>query len=853
MLCYICMYMKFLHFLKKKKHHKTLQKGFFVVTGAGLIVGGGLIIWAATLPLPTIDDFNDRVVKQTTKIYDRTGEHLLFDVFENIRRTVVPLNEMSPHVRNATIAIEDDNFYNHHGVEPTAFIRAMIHNLRVGRFDQGGSTLTQQVIKNSVLTPEKTITRKIKEWILAVKLEAVKNKDEILEIYLNEVPYGGSLYGIEAAAQAYFDTGAKDLTIAEAAYLAALPKAPTYYSPYGSHRDDLDRRQHSVIQAMRDNNFITEEEYNQAKNEVVVFEPNSGVNIQAAHFVMYVRDYISENYDDDLLETGGLKVITTLDVEMQEKAQDIVHSYAIQNDEKFNAENAGMVVIEPQTGQILVMVGSRDYFDNSIDGNFNVTTARRQPGSSFKPFAYAEAFKKGYTPDTILFDLKTQFSTACAPSDLSHASPCYSPVNYDDKFQGPLSMRDALAQSVNVPAIKALYLAGLRDTFNFAREMGLENLTNPEQYGLTLVLGGGEVSLLNITSAYGVFANEGIRNPHTPILRIEDGKGNVLDEFKQEEIRVLDTEIARQVTDVLSDNTARTPAFGANSPLHFPGYDVAAKTGTTNDYKDAWIVGYTPNFSVGTWAGNNDNTSMDKRVAGFIVAPMWNDFMDYLLENNDRSFFTNPRPEDDGVILKPILRGEWQGGVSHKIDTTTGKQATEYTPEEVLGEIRTGGVHSILHWVNKNDPRGPIPNNPSQDSQYTLWEYPVLKWVESQNIQTADLSDIPEDKDDVHKPENLPAISFTNPERGDKFSINDRIRLEIENSNEVFPLKEVTYFLNTYQLGTVKKEPFSFTFTPSSLDINVNTDENVTLTAVVKDEVSNESATTVRIEFTESQ
>ena len=841
--------MNILKFLKKKKHKKKIQKFFIGIAIFGLFFTSIIIIWVATLPLPTIDDFNDRVIKQTTKIYDRTGEHLLYDVYENMRRTVIPLDEMSPHVRNATIAIEDDNFYNHHGVEPTAIIRAVIHNALAMRYEQGGSTLTQQVIKNSVLTPEKTISRKIKEWILSVKLDAIKTKDEILEIYLNEAPYGGSLYGVESASLAFFDTAAKNLTIAEAAYIAALPKAPTYYSPYGSHKDTLDKRKDEVIEAMYKNKFITKEEYNIAINEVVEFEANSGTNIQAAHFVMYVRQYVANNYDPKIFENGGLKIITTLDVEKQEKAQKIVYKYAIQNEEKYNAENASMVVIDPHTGQILVMVGSRDYFDENIDGNFNVAIAHRQPGSSFKPFAYAEAFKKGYTPDTVLFDLKTQFSTACEPSNLTHKSPCYSPVNYDGKFRGPMSMRDALAQSVNVPAIKTIYLAGLKDTFEFAREMGLDNLTNPGQYGLTLVLGGGEVSLLNMVGAYSVFANEGIKNPHTPILKIIDGDENIIDEYKKKERQVLDTEISRQISDILSDNKARTPAFGANSPLHFPGYDVAAKTGTTNDYKDAWIVGYTPDFAIGSWAGNNNNTPMDKRVAGYVVAPMWNEYLNWLLTNNENSLFTDPKQDIDWFDLKPILRGDWIGGISNKIDKTTGKQATEHTPEDTLGEIRTGGIHSILHWVEKNNPRGDIPKNPRNDSQYFLWEYPVRLWVKNYNINIPDI-DFPEEVDDVHNPENKPEISFSSPTKSE-FNKNEIIELSINNSNKVYPLKEVTYYVNTSQIGVSYNEPFSFSFIPN--DLNNEFNEKVTITAIAKDEMSNKDTTSIEISLTESQ
>jgi len=836
---------------RSKKLRTRIMRSIIALGVIGLFGASGLLIWAATLPLPTLDDFNERVVKQTTKIYDNTGEHLLYDVYKNIQRTVVPLDKIAPHMRNATIAVEDDNFYNHHGVEPTAIIRATWENIQALGFEQGGSTLTQQVVKNSLLTPRKTISRKLKEWILAVKLDASKTKDDILEIYLNEVPYGGSLYGAEAAAQAYFKKSADELTIAESAYLAALPKAPTYYSPYGSHRNALENRQREVLSAMHTHGFISNQEYNDAKQENVEFQPRANVGIQAPHFVMYVREQIAEKYDADILEHGGLKVVTTLDIEVQKKAQEVVHKHATQNEERFNAENAGMVVIDSETGHILAMVGSRDYFDTDIDGNFNITTAHRQPGSAFKPFAYAQAFQTGYTPETILFDLRTQFSTACQPADFSRANPCYSPVNYDGVFRGPVRMRHALAQSINIPAIKTLYLAGLDETFNLTRDMGLTGLTNPDQYGLTLVLGGGEVTLLNLVSSYSVFSNEGSRNPHTPIKKIFSPHGDTLDKFKSNEQRVLDVQTSRQITDVLSDNEARTPAFGANSPLYFPGHDIAAKTGTTNDYRDAWIIGYTSNTAVGAWAGNNDNTPMSKQVAGFIVAPMWREFMVWFLNYRDSEPFTAPKKEHNDLDLKPVLRGQWIGGVSHKIDSTTGARATKHTPEEALKEVRTGGIHSILHWVDKENPRGSIPDNPASDPQYANWEYPVRQWVQTYNFQTPTEDDIPDDVDDVHNPENEPDISFIKPDTGDTHPVDERITLEINNTNEVFPLKNVTYYLNTAQLAVVERDPFVFEFTPQSLDIELR-EENI-ITAVARDEVLNTGRATTTLRINESQ
>jgi membrane peptidoglycan carboxypeptidase len=374
------------------------------------------------------------------------------------------------------------------------------------------------------------------------------------------------------------------------------------------------------------------------------------------------------------------------------------------------------------------MVGSRDYFDTKIDGQFNVTTARRQPGSTFKPFVYAEAFIKGYTPETVLFDVPTQFSSKCAVDNFTSDDGCYSPGNYDDKFRGPMTLRDSLAQSINVPSVKALYLAGIKDSINLAENMGITNLGDANQYGLTLVLGGGEVSLLDMTSAYGVFANEGVRIPYTAILKVQDKNGKTLEEISPRPNKVLEAEVARKISDILNDNVARTPLYGSNSSIYFPGHDVAVKTGTTNNYKDAWIVGYTPDIVVGTWAGNNDNTPMAKKVSGLIVAPMWRAFMDEVIKTDPGNTFTKPQKEDS-FDLKPVLRGKWQGGISN---IPTG---TIFDPNNPPQETLSGGVHSILYWVNKDDPRGGQPIFPSMDPQFERWEYSVRKWAGENGLQ----------------------------------------------------------------------------------------------------------------------
>ncbi len=705
--------------------HKLSFKELFIdgliLAFALLVVGlAGALVWVSTLEIPDLSSFEERRVLQSTKIYDRTGEVLLYDLHQDVKRTVVPFEEISRHIKNATIAIEDDQFYNHFGIEPKAIFRAIVTNFSQGDLfgGQGGSTITQQVIKNSVLQREKTITRKVKEWILAVKLERNISKDEILGIYLNESPYGGTVYGVEEAAQAFFGKRAADVTIAEAAYIASVPQAPTRLSPYGSNKNLLDERQQLTLGKMHEQGFITDEEYEAAKNEVVVFQPQAVTGIRAPHFVMFIREQIVRKYGEEAIAERGLRVITTLDWELQKEAESIVAEYGATNVEKFKADNAGLVATDPKTGDLLVMVGSRDYFSDEIDGNFNTTLALRQPGSAIKPFIYAAAFSKGYLPDTIVYDVRTQFSPLCPPDSFSSESPCYSPNNYNNKFKGPINLRNSLAQSLNIPAVKVLYLAGLKDSLKLAADMGLTTLNDPDRYGLTLVLGGGEVRLLDMTYAYGVFANEGVVATPRSIIRVEDSRGNIIDENQIETKRVLDKNVALMISDVLSDNVARTPLWGANSLVNFPNRSVASKTGSTNNLRDAWLMGYAPNIAVGTWVGNNDNSPMGGGLSGLIVTPMWRKFIDLALAKLPNESF--PQPTINRVGLKPILRGEF-------IDTNKLLETYQSGQEINIADVYSN-IHTILHFVDRNNPTGPDPINPNNDPQYANWEYAVQAW-----------------------------------------------------------------------------------------------------------------------------
>jgi penicillin-binding protein 1C len=743
------------------------------------------------------------------------------------------------------VAIEDAEFYQHRGIRPISILRAILANLGAGGFSQGGSTITQQVVKNSILTSEKKLSRKLKEWVLAIKLERTLSKEEILNVYLNETPYGGSVYGVEEASKTFFGKKSSDVTLAEAAYLASLPQAPTYYSPYGAHRKELDGRKNLVLQKMLGYRFISKLEYEEAEKEVVKFREEETVGIKAPHFSLYILEALENMYGRKALEERGLKVITSLNYDLQKKAEEIVKEYALRNEIEFNAENAGLVATDPKTGDVLVMVGSRDYFDKTIDGNVNIALAKRQPGSAFKPFVYATAFLKGYTPETMVFDLRTQFDLNCAASTTEMVpdkptdetfDPCYTPENYDGKYRGPISLRSALAQSINVPAIKVLYLAGLRDSLKTVRDMGIGTLGDQDRYGLTLVLGGGEVTLLDLTSAYGVFANDGVRNPSRAILEIQDESGKIIYQPIARSTEAIPSSVARQISDILSDNKARAPSFGEASPLHFPGHQVSAKTGTTNDYRDAWIVGYTPSIAVGAWAGNNDNSPMEKRVAGFIVAPMWNKFIREVLTSLPTETFPKP-PDTDLANLKPVLAGFWQGGRSYFIDSLTKKLATEYTPTETREKQVVREVHSILYWVDRNNPRGPEPENPLADAQFELWEKPIREWAEKEGLPDETEAVIPKELDSIHGPGLGPRPSLVTPSPSTEYLADGRVTVTLLNQGR-FPLKKVDVFLNNVFVGSSGVQPFSFSFVPAEVEGVANINE---LRVVVYDAVYNKT------------
>ena len=846
---------------KRKKFLKILAGVISFLFAVFLFSGTVIVFWIATLKIPDASSLNDLKVAQSTKIYDRTGKIILWDIHNDIQRTIVPLADISRHIKNAAIAVEDSSFYQHKGVDVPGILRATLVNIKSGKLRQGGSTISQQLVKNTLLTTDKTFTRKIKEIILTLKIEKKLSKDKILELYLNAVPYGGSNYGIESASRNFFGKNASDINLAEAVYLASLTKAPTYYSPYGKHQEELVQRKDLILSKMAVLGFITPEEAETAKKEKVVFINKGQNSVKAPHFSVYIRSYLEEKYGKDVVEQGGLKVITTINYPLQEKAEQIAAKYAKENKEKFNASNNSIVAIDPKTGQILVMVGSKDYFNREDQGNFNVALAHRQPGSAIKPFVYATAFKKGFSPDTTVFDVQTEFNPSCldkyatttaassssSSADLSaDEAECYMPENYDHNYRGPVTLRDALAQSLNVPSVKTLYLAGIRDSLGLMKDMGIDSLTDPDRYGLTLVLGGGEVSLLEMTGAYAVFANNGIRNPPVGILKVEDKSGNVLEEYRDESRQVLDKNIALLISDVLSDNKARMPAFGASSPLYFPDRPVAAKTGTTNDYKDAWVLGYTPSIAVGAWFGNNDNTPMEKMVAGFIVAPMWNEFLNEAFKDLPKEEFEKAKKTKGN---KPFLNGQWLGGQTYLTDKISGKLATEFTPPELVEEKVLTQIHSILYWLDKNNPNGEKPDSPENDSQFRMWEIPVRRWAESANIKDQTENDLPKEKDDVHKPEYAPVLNIESPKPTSDVGFGDEITIKFSAKTGKFPLGQTDLYFNNNYLGSLNQEPYIFTFQPNRFTKPVLENSNSEIKIIAYDKVRNKSETIIPIKF----
>ncbi len=822
-------------FRKRTEPFRWSWKKFFIWVGATAAVF--LVIIAALFAyyvrdLPNPRKLTERPNVESTKILDRNGKSL-YSFYGEENRTLVTSDKISTFVKQATVSLEDANFYSHPGIDVKGLARAVICRLPIcgGRVSGGGSTITQQYVRNAQLVSKaQTASRKLQEIILAVEVEQIYSKDEILTGYLNEIPYGANAYGIEAAAQTYFGKSAKDLNLSEAATLAAIPQQPTYYSPFGNNLPALFERKKFVLDRMVKTGDISQADADAAKKarpsvDDPTFAPRT--DLVAPHFVFYVRQQLINFISGDpkaaelTLDQAGFTVTTSLDLDTQNLASGILSSMGPAAVSKYQASNASITAVDPKTGEVLAMVGSIDY-NTSKSGNTNFATAKLQPGSSFKPFVYATEFDKDHTsnPASITYDVPTDFGN-------------YKPNNYNGQFSGPVTNRNALSRSLNIPAVKNLYLAGIGQSIATAKRLGINTLNNdPASYGLSLVLGSGEVEPVEMAGAYAGFANGGMVNALRPILKIERG-GQVIKDYTQDQpSKAVEPEVAYQISSILSDNNARAPVFGTKNFLTLgPDRPVAAKSGTTQSDRDAWTVGFTPQIAVAVWVGNNEpNKTMIKGADGSVVAaPIWNRFMTEYLKGKPVVDFT--RPDDMKNVTIDRLSGKlptdqsppdqlitdvfapWQipttsDDVHQKlnIDTTTGKLATDLTPPEDVVVKYFCKIHSE------------VPDNPN-------WENPVQAWAQANGCT----DNPPTSSDDVHTDANRPTISITAPVSGSNVSGTFTI---ITKPAGAHAITKVEFFINNVSVGSATAAPWDLSYDAASLP-----DGNSTIQAVAHNDL----------------
>ena len=683
------------HPSKTRKFGSRLKKLFTDARQVKRIIFFGILVTVSLwifwgIPLPT--QLASQQVPVSTKLFDRNG-NLIYEIYADKRSTPYTLEELPDYVWQATISIEDKDFYKHYGVSFTGIMRAL-YNTVVKHKLQGGSTLTQQLVKNVLLTPERTVKRKIREFALTLVAETIYSKDQILEMYLNQIPYGGTAYGIGATAEVYFGKNAKDLTLAEAALLAGLPAAPSRYSPFGARPELAKGRQQTVLRRMVEDGYISQEEADKAASEEITYTQQE--KLRAPHFALWVKETLAEKYGESVVEKGGLRVTTTLDLELQEFAE-VAVATEVAKLKKFNVGNGAALVTRPATGEILAMVGSKDYFAEDEDGKVNIIFAKRQPGSSIKPLNYALAFRdKKITPATPLADVPSCFSVI--------GQEIYCPRNYDGNFHGAIHARFALGNSYNVPAVRVLALNGLENFVEFAKDMGITTFTDPSNYGLSLTLGGGEVMPSDMAQAFGVFANQGIKQLLISILKVTDWKGKVLEEVNIKDVtlsgdRILTPEVTFLISHILHDNNARSDAFGASSFLNVRNHpEVSVKTGTTNERRDNWTIGYTSLALVVSWVGNNDNSEMSGAVSGVSGAsPIWNVIMREVLDKAEEGNYDDvedghswPRPPQ-GVVGTSVCATT--GNVPANKDAPDCPTRFEYFLKDNVGaNIQTGAT-----------------------------------------------------------------------------------------------------------------------------------------------------------------
>jgi len=789
-----------LNALKKnlKPTKKNLKKWLLYFVGGFVLIVALLFAWYAK-DLPTQEKLAKIHSVESTKILDRNGK-VLYQTGEE-KRTVIDKDQIPVISKQAAIAAEDANFYKHHGLDFKGLARAVIQDILKRNKAQGGSTITQQFVKNALLTNEKSFSRKIKELILSIEIEQLYSKEEILAMYINEIPYGGNVYGLEEASKQYFGKSAKEVSLAEAATLAAIPRAPTYYSPYGTHTDRLFARKDYILDRMAEQGYVTKAEADKAKGESPTKDKpefkTKRESITAPHFVMYVKEKLVDTYGEKLVNSGGLKVTTTLDLDMQNKAQDAINK----NESKFTkykATNAALVSVDTKTGEVLSMIGGKDYFDVKNGGNVNVTDSMRQPGSSFKPIVYATAFKnQRFSPGFTLFDLSTDFSG-------------YKPNNYDGSTHGPVSIRTALSNSLNIPAVKTLALVGVPEALKTAKDMGITTLNSPERYGLSLVLGGGEVKPIEMAGAFASFSDGGTYHQPTSILKVEDHVGKVLYEYKSEEnkFKALDPQIAYEITDILDDDNARQMVFGSRNSLDFgEDYHVAAKTGTTQEFHDAWTVGYSAKIATAVWVGNNDNTKMAGGADGSVVAaPIFHDYMINFANNED---FKRPEGIQELTVEKYSSRlpsqyskdtvkdifASWQAPTERdniniilKVNRANNKLANDSTPAELIEEKLFTNLHN--EWGD-------------DWKKYPNWEGPVRSWAQGNGMNLLP----PSEQDDSYS--SRPQVSITSPTNNQ--TVKNQITISVSN-NSPQGVSSVKYYLNDTEIGSSTSSPYSTVF-----------------------------------------
>jgi len=795
------------HNLTKKKKRQLLRSSFqaaiFLILFGVLFVGLAFAWYAKDLPTPS--KITSRKATESTKIYDRTGQTLLYETGEQ-KRTVVADDQISKYLKDATVSTEDANFYKHHGFDTRAIFTALGEKL-IGkvRRTRGGSTITQQYVKTSFLTTDRSLVRKFKELILSIELEFMFSKDQILTMYLNEIPYGNGTAGAEAASVMYFGKPAKDLTLAEAATLAGIPQAPSYYSPYGTHIKELVRRKNYVLDRMVETGKVSKEDAEKAKSEDTTtlgqdLKPRRN-SFLAPHFSMYIVDQIIKQYGEDKIQKEGLKIITTLDYTKQQQAETAIAEGSAKLD-RYGATNAALVATDPKTGEILAMVGSRDYYNTDIDGNVNVTDSLRQPGSSFKPFAYATAFKQPeYSPSKILFDLETDFGK-------------YVPKNYNGHNNGPVTMRQALSNSLNVPAVKVMSLAGIDNVLRTASDMGITTLTHRDQYGLSLVLGAGEVKPVEMSNAFSVFATQGIHHDLKSIIKVTDSSGKILSEYKSEEdagTRALDSQIAYEIASILSDNNARALVFGTHSSLAFDNRTVAAKTGTTSDFKDAWTVGFTPSISVAVWVGNSDSTVMKSGADGSIVAaPIFHNFINKTLEGTPNEEFAKPEGIQEITVEK----------YSNKLPSSASKELV--TDIFAAWQVPTDqdNIHKIVKVCKTNGQLAPadLPESLREEKVFTKisserpdnpnWEGPVGAWAEQNGMSENPPTEY------CYAKSLLPAVIISQPKENSTLSGENAIAATPTSSSGI---KSAEFFIDGISIGTSTSSPYSKTYNFNNL------------------------------------